>query len=75
MAKSTEADASGPVDDNQARGAAQPVAAHRDGRGCARGVCVHTDWERDLIFVKEGFQRHRSHGVVVFEHGVQAQQE
>ena len=37
MAKRAEADASGPVDDNQARGAAQPVAAHGDGRGCARG--------------------------------------
>ena len=56
MAKRAEADASGPVDDNQARGAAQLVAAHRDGRGCARCVCVHTDRERYLIFVKERFQ-------------------
>ena len=56
MAKRAEADASGPVDDNQARGAAQLVAAHGDGRGCAWGVCVNTDRERYLIFVKERFQ-------------------
>ena len=56
VAEGVEAEASGAVDDHQAGGAAQAVETHRDGGGCARGVCVDTDRERYLIFVKEGFE-------------------
>ena len=56
VAEGVEAEASGAVDDDEAGGAAQTVAAHGDGQGLAGGVGVDSDGEGYLIFVKEGFE-------------------
>ena len=56
MAEGVEAEASGAVDDYEAGGAAQTVAAHGDGQGLAGGVGVDSDREGYLIFVKERFE-------------------
>ena len=44
-----------------------------DGQGDAGGVGVDADGKRDAVLVQKRFERCRSHGFVVLEHGVQAQ--
>ena len=46
LAKRVDADSSGPVDDNQARGAPQLEPANRDGQGNPGVVSVYADRER-----------------------------
>ena len=55
LAKRADADASGPVDDNEARGAPQLEPAHRDGQGDPGVVGVHADRERYAVLVQERF--------------------
>ena len=74
MAEGVDPEASGAVDYNQARGAAQTVAAHRNGCSDAWCVGVHTDGKRDAVLVQERFQGYGGHGLVVFEDGVEPQQ-
>ena len=71
LAKRVDADSSGPVDDNEARRAPQLEPAHRDGQGDPGIVGVHADRERYAVLVQERFERHRGHGLVVFEHAVE----
>ena len=71
--KALRRDAPGAVDDDQAGGAPQLVAAHGDGQGGAGVVGVDADGERDSVLVQERFERGWGHGVVVLEHGVQPQ--
>ena len=52
LAKRVEADASGPVDDNEARSAPELVPAHRDGQGDPGVVSVHADRERYAVLVQ-----------------------
>ncbi len=67
-------DAAVAIDDPQSRACrGKPVGRHglRDG-AVGRGA-VDRDRERDLVFVQERFERHRRHGRVVLEDGVDAQ--
>ena len=56
VAEGVDADASGAVDDDKARRAAQPIAAHRNWRCLAGGVGIHTDRECDAVLVQERFE-------------------
>ena len=56
MAEGVDAELAGAVDDDEAGGAAQAVAAHCDGGGDAACVGVNADREGYLVFVKECFE-------------------
>ena len=53
LAKRVEADASSPVDGNQARSAPQLVPAHRDGQGAPGIVGIDADGEGNAVLVQE----------------------
>ena len=46
---------------------------HRDGHGDAWLVGVDADRELNAVLVQERLERHRGHGVVVFEHRVESE--
>ena len=52
LAKRVKADASGPVDEHQARSALQLEPLHRNGQGAPGVVGVEADWERDAVLVQ-----------------------
>ncbi len=74
VAEGVDAELAGAVDDDEAGGAAQAVAAHCYGGGDAWCVGINADGEGYLVFVKECFERDGGHGLVVFEDGVKSEE-
>ena len=70
-AEGVDPEQAGPVDGEQAWGASEGVAAHRDWRVDVELGSVDTDGEIDGVLVQKRGERHRGHGVVVLEDGME----